>query len=60
MRHSNYCTQCGNTCDEFEDGVCADCAEDNQYELDLHNTQFDYWEKMTTAQREAAIKFELR
>lgn len=54
------CPQCGLPSSDFAEGVCCHCLEINQAELDEHNAQFDHWSGMSVAERDAAIKFELR
>ena len=50
------CPQCGEPSDEFREGVCAPCCEENQAALDDHNSQYDYWNSLTDAQRGEAIR----
>jgi hypothetical protein len=49
------CPQCGFRTEVLHEGYCAECCEDNQRELDLHNHAFDRWERMTDRQRDAEI-----
>lgn len=51
-----HCPQCGETTPELHEGYCRDCCEDNQAALDKHNAQYDAWQAMTDAQRDAAVK----
>ena len=52
------CPQCGEDTkpDEFDQGVCSWCAENNQLALDQHNRAYDAWQIMTPAQRDEAIR----
>ena len=51
------CPQCGEPTQELHEGYCAECCSDNQRRLDQHNAEHDRWQRMTDAQRDAAIKF---
>ena len=48
--------QCGEDAEEFREGVCTDCYEENQRALDLHNMEHDAWQKLTDEQRSKRIK----
>lgn len=50
------CPQCGHEASQFREGVCLECWEDNQNRLDLHNHEFDRWERMSDAERGDAIR----
>lgn len=52
------CPQCGNETDQFQEGVCAECCEENQQRLDQHIFEYDAWQKLTDAERDARIAFE--
>lgn len=54
------CPQCGSLTPELHEGCCHPCLARNQVELDFHNAEFDRWEKLTSAQREAEIKWASR
>jgi endogenous inhibitor of DNA gyrase (YacG/DUF329 family) len=57
------CPHCGKdvTLDEIHanEDVCADCCEQAQAELDLHWAEFDRWRRMTSREREDAIRVNL-
>ena len=55
-----HCPQCGDDTPELHEGYCEDCCRDNQAALDRHNMEYDRWQRMTDAQRDAAIKFASR
>lgn len=50
------CPQCGEATPELREGYCRECCESNQSELDRHNVEYDRWQAMTDAERDAAIK----
>ena len=55
------CSQCGfeaAAVDELRqnEGCCRVCRQQNQRDLDRHNTEFDCWEQMSDEQREVAIR----
>ncbi len=50
------CPQCGEQTMALFEGYCCNCRDENQAALDAHNAAFDQWERMTDAQRDAAIK----
>lgn len=52
----NYCSQCGDDTEQFKEGVCVDCCDQNQRELDHHNAQYDAWQKLNDQERDVAIK----
>lgn len=54
MEHD--CPQCGEPTFELHEGYCRECCDANQAALDKHNAQYDAWQAMTDAQRDAAIK----
>lgn len=51
-----HCPQCGEPSAEFNEGVCQDCWTANQNALDLHNIEYDRWQRMSDSQRGAAIR----
>lgn len=51
-----YCLQCGNQCERFYEGVCADCHYRNQAALDTHNAECDMWLKLTPRGRNIRIR----
>lgn len=51
------CNQCGEGADAFKEGVCVECCEQNQKELDAHNAQYRGWRNMSDDERDAAIKY---
>lgn len=55
-----YCPQCGDDTPELHEGYCEECCRENQRALDQHNADYDRWQRMTDAQRDAAIKFAMR
>lgn len=56
MEVSVTCNTCGEDSTEFREGHCLGCFTDRQNALDLHNAQFDRWERMTDKQRGAEIR----
>ncbi len=55
-----YCPQCGCDCEELVEGYCRDCQKENQAALDLHNTKYDWWQRLTPNERELAIRWAIR
>ncbi len=57
MAFLKTCGQCGDAefAEQFRDGVCVYCWQDNQNALDVHNAEHDRWERMTDEQRHAEI-----
>ena len=51
-----YCPQCGEPTNELHEGFCEECYQQNQVELDLHNAEYDHWNRMSFEEREEAIK----
>ncbi len=54
------CPQCEADTPTLNEGCCEDCRHSNQQELDLHNAEFDRWEKLSGAQRDAEIRDAMR
>lgn len=50
------CPQCGEPTELFCEGVCEPCCKANQAALDLHNAQYDRWQKMSAAERDREIR----
>lgn len=50
------CPQCGEPTETLREGYCEDCRSENQKNLNTHNAQFDYWEKLTDDERWKRIK----
>lgn len=55
-----HCPQCGDDTLELHEGYCEECCCANQRALDQHNAEYNRWQRMTDAQRDAAIKFAMR
>lgn len=55
--HVLVCPQCEGDTDGFEAGICPACYASNHDELTLHNARFDQWERMSDAERDAAIRW---
>lgn len=51
------CPQCSYETETLNEGYCEDCRQNNQNSLDLHNSGFDRWEKLTNFQKDQEIKF---
>jgi len=51
-----HCSQCGEETNVFVDGYCTDCQKENQKNLDDFNFNYDRWQSMSDAERDAAIK----
>lgn len=45
------CNQCGEDAEEFREGVCAECCVGNQSRLDLHNAEYDRWQRLSGKER---------
>ena len=56
------CPSCGEPTpeDEFAEGYCVPCRDDRQHALDLHNAQFDQWQRLSDDERREAIRREIR
>lgn len=50
------CSQCGELAERFREGVCDECATNNQLNLDRHNHQHAEWERLTDTERDARIR----
>jgi hypothetical protein len=50
------CPQCGGDTPALHEGYCEPCRDSNQRALDLHNAQFDRWERMTDKERGEEIR----
>lgn len=51
-----HCPQCGDDTPELHEGYCRECCDENQRQLDLHNAEFDRWDKLTDRQRADEIR----
>ena len=51
-----YCPQCGEPCGELREGYCRPCHDERQAALDLHNTQYDEWQRLSGAERDRRIR----
>lgn len=51
-----YCPQCGEETTQLQEGYCQPCCHENQRELDLHNAQYNWWQRLTDEERLAEIK----
>lgn len=60
MDRQFYCPQCGEDAPELHEGYCEGCCRERQRELDEHNAAVDLWGRMTTGQRDAAIRNAIR
>ena len=49
------CPQCSYETPVLIEGYCPECAEENQRALDLHNAEFDRWNKLTDRERALEI-----
>ena len=56
MSEREPCQQCGFPAWEFREGVCLDCCAENQRRLDLHNAEYDRWQRMSDAERAREIR----
>ena len=54
------CPQCSYETETLNEGYCEDCRQNNQNSLDLHNTEYDKWQKLSDNQRQERIKEKLR
>ena len=50
------CPQCGCDTPTLNEGYCEPCRTENQTELDEHNARFDWWEKLSEAEKDTQIK----
>lgn len=53
--NERICPECGEPTQVIHEGYCPDCCEYRQAMLDFHNYQYDRWDKMTDAERDAEI-----
>jgi len=49
------CPQCGEETEEFFEGYCEHCRDENQRVLDEHNAQYDRWQSLSDEQRSLEI-----
>jgi hypothetical protein len=54
------CPQCGEPSNDFVEGYCRACHDENQRQLDEHNARYDFWQKCSPAERDRYIKSVLR
>lgn len=56
------CPQCGHDTpeDDFCEGVCPDCWQENQDALDAWDAGFDWWESLSDRERDKQIKAAIR
>ena len=45
------CPQCGEPTETLHEGYCEFCRAENQNRLNIHNAQYDYWNKLTDDER---------
>lgn len=50
------CPQCGEATPALQEGYCPECCANNQAALDVHNSNFDRWERISDSQRSAEIE----
>ena len=50
------CPQCGEECEALHEGYCEACCSANQIALNIHNAEFDAWERKSSAERDKAIR----
>lgn len=50
------CSDCGEDCEQFKEGICLDCWERNQSEINESQARMEYWKKLTPKQKDNAIK----
>lgn len=50
------CPQCGEPTETLHEGYCEECRDERQAALDLHNAQYDRWQRMTDAERDREIR----
>ncbi len=50
------CPQCGEPTETFFEGYCEDCRDERQRVLDEHNARFNWWEKLSDAERDRHIR----
>lgn len=53
------CPQCGEWREriDFEQGVCLDCFEANQDDLDRCSIEYELWKTMSDRERDEAIRW---
>ena len=56
MTSEIVCPQCGEPTSLLCEGYCEPCRDANQAELDLHNAEFDAWERLSPKEREEQIR----
>lgn len=54
------CPQCGYETDTLNEGVCEECREQNQRELDDFNARQDEWDRLGEGEKDARIKQAMR
>lgn len=51
------CPQCGfDDPNEFRAGICIDCHDENQMQLNKHYIEYDLWNNMTDEEKDKMIK----
>ena len=55
MKNEVYCTQCGEDCNEFVEGYCKDCTDQNYKELNDFQRSLVWWDSLTNKEREFEI-----
>lgn len=51
-----FCPQCGEQVERLNEGYCDICHDERQSALNMHNASFDFWEKLTDAERDFYIR----
>lgn len=51
-----HCPQCGEETETLREGYCEPCRDERQAALNLHNAEYDRWQKMSDQERAAAIR----
>ena len=55
-----HCPSCGHRVTQLTEGYCFECFTERQNALYLHNAEYEIWNSLTNAEKEARIKWSLR
>jgi hypothetical protein len=50
------CPGCGEDTETLYEGYCEECRDERQHALLLHQTEYDHWKRMSSEEREHAIR----
>ena len=49
------CPQCGEQTEQFFEGYCEECRDQNQAELDEYNARYEIWQRLSDEDRNVLI-----